>query len=517
MDFIKILKTLKKWKGTFLIVSAIGIALIAAAPEPAPPLESTVFKSQAKILLTPPSGQNNAFGGRGGGGVDMSQSWFSDPTVLKELFKSEELLTRVQQNSGTKMPWDVLRGMIQVEPLSQNPYGVKLFQLSVTSQDPKESEKIARLITEEFSTYVQELSAREFASTRRFIEELVAEAEQRRLQAEENLMGMREKYLGVPTDSEVQSQQMRLETQRQAVSQDIPGLQAEVSALKAYLDGHTTNPPWSVMQRTDGSLSAMEASVSENRLKLAQAREVYTEENENVITAKARLAKSEELYKEGVQANVTSLYNAKSLELQQAVSREQGIGSQLNALLASQMSPDDRRATQKLERELSIWEENHLSLVQQLYQARVSEQSSRRQGSVNVLEQPMPGQLDMAFRNLPRSSGKLKKLATGIPFCLILGAAAALLREYLSTSMKLRPRIEEILEIPVIAVIPAAPSDLTVDWERFKRPLIAPLGELVAPRSSLPVKPNGKSTADSSKLESVLTAAREQRRNDPEN
>lgn len=473
MDFIKAIKALKRWRWTVLLVSVTAFALVALAPN-SDVAKITQYRSESKILLTPPSGNVSARGSQGVVGVDMAQSWFADPTVLTELLQSEELLNRVAEGSGSKLTWDALRAMVQVEPLSQSAMGIKLFKLSVTASDPKESQKVTRLITEEFSTYVQELSAREFASTRKFVEELVVEAEQRRMQAEEKLQTVREKYLGAPNDAEVSSRQGSIETQRLGVGQEIPSLQAEVAALRAYLDGQATSPPWSVLQGPEGGSanSSLESQVSENRLKLAQAREVYTEENDNVVTAKARLARSEELYKEGLQNYVTSLYNSKTMELQQLVSREQALSTQLNELLASQMTPDDRRALQKLERELSIWEENHLSLLQQLYQARVVEQSSRRQGSVNILEQPRMGAPVIA-EDAIASTSRAKKLGMAIPLCLMLGCAAALLREYLSTSLKLRPRIEEALELPVIAVIPATPSELTVDWERFKRPLAA--------------------------------------------
>ena len=482
MDFLRAMKALKRWRFTFLGVSLLTFALVALAPNPE--IKQVIqYQSGAKILLTPPSGNVSAGSGgaRGAVGVDMTQSWFADPTVLTELLQSEELLGRVSSASEGQEPWNVLKGMITVEPLSQSAYGVKLFKLTVTGTDPKQSQKITRLVTEEFSNYVQELSAREFASTRKFIEELVVEAEQRRMQAEENLGVVREKYLGAPSDTQVQSQQMSIDNQRQQVSQTIPGLQAEAAALKAFLDGQVNTPPWTVVQGRDGSLSALEAKVSEDRLKLQEEREIYTEENEKVQAAKARLAASEQLYRDGMRDQVTSLYNSKVLELQQASAHEQSLSSQLNTLLASQMTPDDRRAVQKLERELNLWEENHLSLLQQLYQARVVEQSSRRQGSVNILEQPMPGSPIVSAAASAPTRSKSKKIAMALPFCLLLGAGAALLREYLSTSMKLRPRIEEALELPVIAVIPATPSELTVDWERFKRPMqaLAPVVDMV--------------------------------------
>ena len=467
MDMLKMWKALKRWKWTFAGVTFVALALIALAPETAADAVVTQYQSQAKILLTPPSGRVS--GGSAGLDVDMSQSWFADPTILTELLKSEELLTRVQQDSGSTANWSELRGMIAVEPLSQSGYGVKLFQIGVTASDPKESQKITRLLTEEFSTYVQELSAKEFASTRKFIEELVVEAEQRRLQSEESLMAVREKYLGLPSDTEVATKQSSIETQRLEVSQQVPALQAEVTSLKSYLDGQTNSPPWAVLEKTDGSLSSLESAIAENRIKLSQAQEVYTDENEHVLTAKSRLAKSLELYDEGLRNYVSSLYGSKAQELQQLSAREGALGAQLNSLLASQMSPEDRRVVKKLESELAQWEGNHLSLLQQLYQARVVEQGSRRQGSVNVLEKPLPGA--PLTVDSPVVTSRSKKLATAIPFCLLLGAGAALLREYLSTSMKLRPRIEEALEIPIIAVIPSVASELTLEWERFKRPL----------------------------------------------
>ena len=473
MDILKAIKALKRWKLTVLFVSFGAFFLLALAPTPTAPVAIPRYESRAKILLTPPSGGGNAFGSRGGGvGFNPSQSWFADPTILQEVFKSEELLRRVATEAGSKTPWESLRGAIMINPLSHNGSDVKLFQLSVTTEDPKTSQKISRLITEEFSRYVQEISAKEFASTRKFIEELVAEAEQRRLEAEERLMMVREKYLGAPSDSEVTSQQAALESQRREVGQNIPGLQAELATLETFLNNEGATPPWAVVEKANSTLSSLEAEVAGNRLKLEQAREVYTEENENVVTAKNRLARSERAYQDGLREYAKSLRNNKSQQLQQLISREQSLSGRLNALLSAQMTPGDRREVQKLERELTVWEENQLSLTQQLYQARVEEQSSRRQGSVTVLEQPQPGSpavVEGATLTRPAPS-KVKRLAMGLPLCIFLGLAAAILREYLSTSLKLRPRVEEILEIPVLAVIPSVSTELSVDWEQFKRP-----------------------------------------------
>lgn len=469
MDIVRALRALRRWKWTFLSVTALAFGLVLVAPA-AQDSEPVIYESTAKILLTPPesSGQVSAYGGASAK-VSGSQSWFADATVLRELLSSEELLTRVLASLGSKESWAELRERVVVNPLSGGfgGAGVQLFELKVSSKDPKDSEKTTRLITDEFSQYVQEVSAREFANTRKFIEELVAEAEQRRLAAEDRMMEVRQKYLDQPSDEVLEIEQRGLENQRQELDREVATLQGQLSSVRAYLDGRTSNPPWTVLERTDGSIAALEQAISQNKVELAKLQEIYTDSNDQVVAAKKRLENAQNLYREGVNNYVSSLYNSKESELQQKTSRYQSVAGQLNNLLSNRMTPEDRRMLKKLERETQLWEENHLSLLQQLYQARVVEQSSRRQGAVNVLENPRLGQIPKD----KKKTGEMQKLAMALPFCFILGGLAALLREHLSTSMRLRPRIEEALEIPVIAVIPASPSEVTIDWERFKRPM----------------------------------------------
>lgn len=479
MDIVRALRALRRYKFTFLGVSALAFMLVLLAPA-AKNNEPVIYESKAKILLTPPEGggQVSAYGGASAK-IASSQSWFADATVLKELLTSEELLTRVLTNLGSKETWVGLRERVEVSPLSggfRGGEGVQLFELTVTSQDPKESEKTTRLITEEFSSYVQEISAREFANTRKFIEELVAEAEQRRIDAEEKMMVVRQKYLDLPSDEILEIEQRDLENQRQELDRDVAALQGQIYSVQDYLQGRTTNPPWAILEKTDSTTTALEKAVADNKVELAKLQEIYTDSNEQVIAAKRRLENSERLYRDGITNYVRSLYNSKEAELNQKTARYQSISGQLNNLLSNRMTPEDRRQLQKLERETQLWEENHLSLLQQLYQARVVEQSSRRQGAVNVLENPRLGEVPKD----KKKTGEMTKFAMALPFCLILGGLAAMLRDHLSTSMRLRPRIEEALEIPVIAVIPATPSELTIDWERFKRPMAAAPEELAA-------------------------------------
>lgn len=483
MDIIKVSKILRKHFLMIVGVFALAMVLVALAPTPQVEAPPTMYQSQAKVLLTPPNGGFRGFATGSQELVDMNATayaWFADPVLLQEIMQSEELLKRVHAESGMKGEWIELRSMIAMEPMSFNGQGIKLFKLTVTSDDPKESQKIARSMIEEFGSYTQELSAKEFASTRKFVEELVVEADQRRLQSEENLAILREKYLGIPSDEALASQQSTLEQQRREYDQKIPSLQAELSSLRAYMDGSVSSPPWEILQQGNSSLKSLESHLSESELKLTQAKEIYTDQSDHVKKAATQVQKAREAYDRGVRDYVSSLSDSKTRELSNLTSNSQVITQQLTSLLAGRMTPEDRRTLQKLERERTLWEENHFALVQQLYNARVTEQSSRRQGSVNTLEQPMAGSPVANPTRTKAAMTRGKRVAVAIPFCLVLALGAAMLREHLSSSMKLRPRIEEALELPVIAVIPASPSNLTVEWERFKRPLIASAKELVS-------------------------------------
>lgn len=470
MDFHKGIKILKGQRWTLISVAAIVFLAVALAPQPKAVEAPVTYQSQAKILLTPSSGNVRAYGGTVSAGPDFSNSWFTDETILNEVLLSEELLARVSQQSEHQTPWFELKNRITVEPMSRHGRGVNLLLLKLTGSDPKETQKLTRLLSDEFSNYVQELSAQEYASTRRFIEELVLEAEQRRLGADEALMAVREKYLGLPTDDEIRTQQQSLESQRQELQRQIGALQAEIASIRAYRASAGTTAPWVVLEQSQGAIGGLEQNVANQRLELAKLKETYTDESDVVKAAESRLQTAQRLYASALDEYVESLYTDKSTRLQQAISSSQSLSSQLNDLLRNRMSDEDRRELAKLERQRNLWDENHLSLLQQLYQARVVEQSSRRQGSVTVLEQPRLGNPISGGRRVA-SQTKTQKLALAIPFALALGIGAAFLRDYMTSSLRLRPRVEEALEIPVIAVIPSTPSELTVDWERYKRPM----------------------------------------------
>ena len=67
--------------------------------------------------------------------------------------------------------------------------------------------------------------------------------------------------------------------------------------------------------------------------------------------------------------------------------------------------------------------------------------------------------------------------AVGIPFSLIFAAVLVLGVDYLTASLRLLPRIESTLGLPILAVIPPVSQELAATWETYKREETMPRSE----------------------------------------
>ena len=105
--------------------------------------------------------------------------------------------------------------------------------------------------------------------------------------------------------------------------------------------------------------------------------------------------------------------------------------------------------------------------MRQLYQARVVEQSSRRQGAISILQRPTLG-VQPRDGHLP---SLLKSLALGIPFSLVVSLGLLLLVDFVGRSLQLLPHIEETLQAPILVVVPKYPREITEEWDRVKKSL----------------------------------------------
>lgn len=457
MDLWRGTQAIKQRKELFFAVFFISLLIVVLVPRGKAEI---LYESSAKILLTPPSGVEDS------GGRRRVQLWFADEVTLRELVTSEKLLKRVVEKLELKTTWVDLRENIAFKTpkgrSSSRGSGVTLFFLTASDKDPKRAQEIATELVKEFVNYVQELSAQEFADTRRYLEELVAEAKEKVETLEEQLLSITANKAAGSGEGLLESE-ANLERERLKLKAERAELESQTDAINDFLTGKSKSPPWTIVSQRDQMVGQLETAMSEHELKLLELRQLYKDDSRHIIEEKAKLEKVQKLYNDQVNQVVTSLYNEKLASLKERQDQLTQVSHQLLELRKQRLTPEEKRTVAKLERQLNMWEESHLSLVRQLYQARVVEQSSRRQAAIQVLEQPSPGRA---------TEDKIPNLAVsilmGIPFSLLVGLGFVLGADYWSSSIQFIPRVEQRLELPVLVSIPLVPEDLASEWEEVK-------------------------------------------------
>lgn len=465
LDLWQLKNAVKQRKWFLLICFLVTLAISVLIPQGG---TEKIYVSQAKVLLTPPTSTGAQDAPR-----DLNRWWFTDEATLKELVDSEELLRHVIARLKLDMEWTELKEKVTLSAANVDaPGGFRwgmsnsLFQIAVESSTPELSKKIADVVVEEFVSSIQDLSAREFANTRRFLEDLVREAKQNAEKTENKLLAITTRRDTKTDERDLAVQISELERQKLSLREQLAKLGAEQSAVNSYLDGGSNTPPWALLKE-DGALRNLEQTVAENRIKLVEASQYYTQDSPEVRAQSEKLAKVQGLYDEQMSRAARSVVDDKSAEAGALEAQLSSVESQIAKLRATQLTPNERREVAKLERELNVWEENRLALVRQLYQARVVEQSSRRQGAISILQRPTLGVVPRDG-HLP---SLIKSLALGIPFSLVVSLALLLLVDFVGRSLQLLPHIEETLQAPILVVVPKYPREITEEWDRIKKSL----------------------------------------------
>lgn len=461
MDLFRWVQVLRVRRWVFLGVclGAFGVFFLLARKEPLTP--PPTYTSTAKVLIAPQS-----TGRRGSGSEAVTtplSAWFADQSTLRELLTSEELLTRVSGHLSTHENWLMLRNRVDVRPVSAR--SLMIFTISVTEDRPVDAQQAVQVLISEFTEYVQELSSREFAATRRYLEEQITLSNQRlrSLQAEIESVSR-----GLPSDHALDQQGMeraQLEASRSSLQQEIADLRQDLDQLQSYIDG-SSDPPWQILQEENHSLGLLAEEVARQKVELQELEKIYADGDEHILVQRNRVSERESLYRAQAVAAARSLASAKSLELKKKTVRLAAATRAIKQLDARRVPDSVRFKLDRLKRQLSIEQEGGIELVRQLNQARVAELNSRRQGAITVLERPLPGVANVVI--LPR--GKPWRQAAGtLPICLLLGAGAVLLLEQMQRSLRLRPRVEAALDLPVLGEIPRLSEEACRRWDLVKK------------------------------------------------
>lgn len=421
-----------------------------------------IFKSTAKILITP----NTNSVSNTERTVDPSvRAWFTDESTLRALLSSQDLLEVVLDAAGSKLTWLDLRDRIEIEILSNSGQQVSLLEISVLGDKPEETRMLSLTLSEKFIQYIQQLSAAEHDKTVSFLEHERRNAEREVARAQKRLLKIGIIPASAGGTNSLDQSLAQAQKQRDEYELELAKAQSELEGLEiTEVTGNSLK---------DGVVGndLLSQEVAKEQLKLAELRETYTDKSPQVQQQMERLRR-----KAAVRQTAMALSLDKALEANRdKVNRLRGLlrnkESDIKKYNAQRPGPEKHLAYATEERQLQMWQENYLDLTKQLYRARVQQQSSRRDGAFTIVEKPLKGK---------QVSGELvgKSAATrvlvAIPIGFILGFVFLMANDYFNTSMRLEPRIEEALGLPILGSVPTLPDESRSNWDHMKQNIRRP-------------------------------------------
>jgi capsular polysaccharide biosynthesis protein len=454
---IKLVRLHSLW---FFFGALISFVLIMVAP-----LFSgkavLVYKSSAKVLITPTTTGITLAGERQNTGP--VRSWFADEATLRTLLVSQDLLDLVIESTGLTINWSELRERVQLEIVSSGAGNqVSLLEISVLANKGEESRLLSLTLAEKFIQYIQQLSAAEQDKTVAFIERERRNAEREVARAQKKLLQLGIVPRGAGPDP-IEQNWVQLQARRSELERDYALAESEIEQIDvlnggAGIDGLKGDP--------------FDNSVSQERVKLAELREVFTDRSPQVKAQRAKLDRLEAIQSKQKAVTMDSARERTARKAQKIKQLLDETLRRLRVLESGRPSAEKHLEYATQERQLNMWQENYLDLTRQLYRARVAQQSSRRDGAFTIVEKPMTGRV---VSGQVAASSPLGRAALGFPLSLICGLLIVMGVDYFESSLRLEPRIEESLGLPVIGRIPTFNVTMVSDWDQMKAS-VAPTG-----------------------------------------
>ncbi|XHX78882.1 MAG: GumC family protein [Stenomitos frigidus ULC029] len=499
-------------RNAFLIagVTTVSAALVAYSMLSAP----RTYKGNFQVLVEPITSQARLSDptaisrplAQQGDGVDY-------PTLLQVL-QSPELLARIATEiqrrnyrdvSANSLATAINTGSLQIRRHevesqrfgSQSSEPTKLIEVSYKGADPQKVEVILQELAKGYLRYSLEDRKTRIGGGVQFIEDQLPSLQRRVNDLESELQVLKQRYrITDPTTEgaelskqaqEVQSQQ--LETQRNLVEQQALfqrlqsqlGATPEVALAAASLSENTSYQSLvAELKKVEAELAAKSARYKEGSPVIQAVRERQGK-LEQLLASEARKNLGLSGSSASIDPRILSFQNALRLDLIKQLVTASNTTQQLQvrrqAIAQSQVF-----LNQKLQ-EFPVVVRQYTGLSQRLELARTTLNqflTQRETLRIEAAQKEVPWEIvsaptidrDSANNPIPSASVEPKLLLVALGACLVLGLAAALLKEKYRNRFYSAEDMEGALKLPLLGMIP------------FQQGLIQGTGSLTAPQSS---------------------------------
>jgi succinoglycan biosynthesis transport protein ExoP len=402
------------------------------------------------------------------------------PTVLERVIR-EENVNRAKPAADVAM-WlrDNLAQNIEVPPpigVNGRPdptRGIDLFHIGYTDKDPERAQRITNRVASVFVEENSKAQAVKAENTAEVLLQQVADSQAKLTDLENRLRTKKQNYMGRLPEQIGSNVQMvnGARSQLESLSMQIRSEQDHLTMVEGQLDAMRQGSGVDGMT-TSGLLAAQAAQkhLDELQAQLSVARaNSWTEKHpevmrlqEEIKQARADVAaskttepanrdeilKTDPIYRQKVQEREMARLHIKDLQSGSAAAQRQ-IGEFQSRV---ESAPVVEQELTSLEREYTLEKTRYGDLNTRYQNARVTEDVVRKQGGerFSIL---YPADLPKT----PIEPQPLKIMALAIVAGLVLGAGAALGREFLDRSVHDSRALENEFEVPVLGEIPRIPA-----------------------------------------------------------
>ena len=407
------------------------------------------------------------------------QQLLLSPTVLERVIREENI--NREKPVGDVAMWlrDNLAKNIEVPPPLMNgradpTRGIDLFHVGYTDKDPERAQRITNRVATVFVEENSKAQAVKAENTADILQQQVSESQAKLTELENKLRTKKQNYVGRLPEQIGANVQMAngARTQYESLSRDLRTESDRLNLLEGQLDAMRQGVGAEGM--TTSSLQAVQAAqkkLDDLQGELASARALgYTDKHPEVnrlereikqARAEVGASKSQSPANREDMLKADPLYRAKAQEValaririkelrSAADSAQRQIGEYQSRVEAAPAVEQDLTA---LDREYRLEQDRYKTLNEKYQNARTAEDVTRKQGGerFSIL---YPANLP----DTPIEPQPLKVMAIAIVAGLILGAAAALGREFLDRSVHDSRALQNEFEVPVLGEIPRIPA-----------------------------------------------------------
>lgn len=352
---------------------------------------------------------------------------------------SEEVI----QDSPTYLS-TIRRLKTMVEPEHQE--GTNIINIWVKSENARKSAKVANAFARSYREYnIQEKNKKTF-ETKAFIEEQLRLTSNRLKLAENELQAFKESYGLISLDAQTQNTLNRLygvETEYEKVKMDLAEVESQLEMIRTNKTGASGTLNDSLFAASPGSpVYGLKTKLSDLLLQRQTLLINFTDKHPRVKEiddqVKALLHETEK--------ELQSLLNAYHI-------REKDFTQRINRLRRENLSlPEKGLQLVRLQRDVEL-QESLYSQLKEKYQETLIQESGKVE-EVTILK---PAVTPEEPFNIP---SKIMIVVTGIVMGLVIGVVFAFLAEVFDTSMGTIEDVEELLNVPVLGVIPQLDAEI---------------------------------------------------------